>query len=248
MLELKRLSIALDGVGVVHDSFFKVEKGKITALIGESGSGKSLTVASILRLLPKNAQVEGEIMYKGTNLLAIADEDMVKLRRESIFTVLQDASNSFNEHIKMERQLFAFSAGRIGDDWQTFERKMTRILEGVRLSPAILQHYPFELSGGMLQRCMIACAMYVQPELLIADEPTSALDAIVQKEFLGWLRTLNENGTTVLLITHDLDSVADVADALVVMQHGRVVEQGFVKSLFTNPVHAYTKRLIDSRF
>lgn len=248
MLELKRLSIALDGVGVVHDSSFKVEKGKITALIGESGSGKSLTVASILRLLPKNAHVEGEIMYKGTNLLAIADENMVKLRRESIFTVLQDASNSFNEHIKMGRQLFAFSAGRIGDDWQTFERKMTRILEGLRLSSAILHQYPFELSGGMLQRCMIACAMYVQPELLIADEPTSALDAIVQKEFLGWLRTLNENGTTVLLITHDLDSVADVADALVVMQHGRVVEQGSVKSLFTNPVHAYTKRLIDSRF
>lgn len=248
MLELKQLSIVLDGVAVVQDSTFTLEDGKITALIGESGSGKSLTVASILRMLPKNARVKGEIVYKGTNLLAVADEDMTRLRRETIFTILQDASNSFNPNVKMGQQLFAFSAGRIGDDRKTFERKIAGILEKLRLSSAVLHHYPFELSGGMLQRCMIACALYVQPELLIADEPTSALDTIVQKEFLGWLRLLNESGTTVLLITHDLDSVVDVADTLVVMKQGRVVEHGSVNSVFMNPVHAYTKRLIGSRF
>ena len=116
------------------------------------------------------------------------------------------------------------------------------------MSADILNQYPFELSGGMLQRCIIACALYVKPALLIADEPTSALDKVVQKEFLKWLRLLNENGTTVLIITHDLDVVADVSDEMIVMRQGEIVETGAVADVIAQPTHEYTKRLLDSRF
>lgn len=248
MLEVKGLSIELNAASIVQESSFLIPKGKVTALIGESGSGKSMTVAAILRMLPTNARASGAILYKEKNLLTISNEEMATIRKNEFFTILQDASNSFNPSVKLGRQLFAFSASKVGDDRESFKRKMPGILERLSLSSEVLEHYPFELSGGMLQRCMIACALYVQPALLLADEPTSALDKIVQKEFLEWLRLLNENGTTVLIITHDLDVVADVADELIVMQKGQVVEKGAVADVFETPVHTYTKRLVESRF
>ncbi|WOV87434.1 ABC transporter ATP-binding protein [Sporosarcina oncorhynchi] len=248
MLEVKKLSIELNGFPVVNNSSFVIRQGKVTALIGESGSGKSMTVAAILRMLPLGGSASGSIIYKDTNLLTTPDEEMGVLRKVAFFTIMQDASNSFNPNVKMGRQLYALSAARVGDYHKEFKRKMTSILEKLRLATGILEQYPFELSGGMLQRCMIACALYVQPKLLIADEPTSALDKIVQKEFLELLRMLNENGTTVLLITHDLDVVAHIADELIIMQEGKVVEKGTVAEVFASPEHAYTKRLVDSRF
>ena len=126
---------------------------------------------------------------------------------------------------------------------------MVVILDDLGLSSEILEQYPFELSGGMLQRCMIACALYVEPDLLIADEPTSALDMVLQKEFIELLKRLNEEqGTTILFITHDLDIVAEAADEMVVMQQGEVVETGAVVEVFERPEHRYTKRLLESRF
>lgn len=248
MLEAKRLSIEINGVPIVKDSSFFIPKGKVTAMIGESGSGKSMTVAALLKMLPIAAVASGEIRYRNMDLLKTTAEEMAALRKKEFFTIFQDAVNSFNPSVKMDRQLFAFSAGRIGDDQESFRRKMKEILERLSLSADILNRYPFELSGGMLQRCMIACALYVEPVLLIADEPTSALDKVVQKEFLKWLRLLNEGGTTVLIITHDLDVVSDAADEMIVMQKGEIMETGAVADVFARPTHEYTKRLLESRF
>ena len=248
MLEVKNLLIEINGATVVNGSSFFIPKGKITAMIGESGSGKSMTVASLLRMLPVSAEASGEIRYNGADLLEATKEEMVALRKKEFFTIFQDAMNSFNPSVKLDRQLYAFSAGRVGDDPASFRKNMIDILEKLNLSADILNQYPFELSGGMLQRCMIACALYVKPALLIADEPTSALDKVVQKEFLKWLRLLNENGTTVLIITHDLDVVEDAADEMIVMRKGEIVETGAVMDVIARPTHEYTKRLLDSRF
>lgn len=248
MLEAKGLSIEINGVPIVKDSSFFIRKGKITALIGESGSGKSMTVAALLRMLPAGAHVSGQVQFRGLDLLTATEDEMAALRKQEFFTIFQDALNSFNPSVKMDRQLYAFSAGRVGDTNDTFRAKMKGILGKLNLSADVLDRYPFELSGGMLQRCMIACALYVEPALLIADEPTSALDKVVQKEFLKWLRLLNESGTTVLIITHDLDVVADAADEMIVMQKGEVVETGAVAEVLARPAHEYTKRLLDSRF
>lgn len=248
MLEVEDLSIEVNGATIVRGSSFFIPKGKITAMVGESGSGKSMTVAGLLRMLPAGSKTSGEILFKGKDLLEATNEEITTLRKEEFFTIFQDAMNSFNPSVKMDRQLYAFSAGRVGDDQECFRKKMKEILGRLSLSADILNRYPFELSGGMLQRCMIACALYVQPVLLIADEPTSALDKVVQKEFLKWLRLLNESGTTVLIITHDLDVVADVADELIIMRKGEIVETGGVSSVLAGPKHEYTKRLLESRF
>ncbi|MCM3710595.1 ATP-binding cassette domain-containing protein [Sporosarcina luteola] len=248
MLEAKGLSVKINGIPVVTNSSFFIPEGKITAMIGESGSGKSMTVAALLRMLPAGALASGEIRFMGTDLLKATNEEMAVLRKKEFFTIFQDALNSFNPSVKMDRQLYAFSAGRVGDDQESFRKKMKAILGKLSLSAEILNQYPFELSGGMLQRCMIACALYVKRALLIADEPTSALDKVVQKEFLKWLRLLNESGTTVLIITHDLDVVADVADEMIVMRKGEIVETGAVADVLARPTHEYTKRLLDSRF
>lgn len=248
MLDVKGLSVEINEILVVKGISFLIPKGKVTALIGESGSGKSMTVSALLGMLPANSRAYGEVLYKDMDLLKATPQKISALRKDEFFTVFQDASNGFNPSVKMDRQLYAFSAGRVGDDEAKFQEKMPEILERLSLSVDIMDRYPFELSGGMLQRCMVACAFYLEPELLIADEPTSALDKVVQKEFIKTLRLLNESGTTVLIITHDLDVVAAVADEMIVMRKGEVVETGAVEDVLANPTHEYTKRLLDSRF
>ena len=249
MIEVRDLSITIKDKHITHHVDFTIAHGKITSLIGESGSGKSMTVSAMLGMLPTDAKVSGYVMYEGRNLLDVSKQVMESVRKQDIFTIFQDASNSFNPSVKMGRQLYAFSGERVGDTLQVFNEKMHVILDKLGLSWEVIEHYPFQLSGGMLQRCMIACAFYVEPALLIADEPTSALDMVLQKEFIEWLIRLNEErGTTILLITHDLDIVAEAAHEMAVMQQGSIVETGKVETVFSNPRDAYTKRLLESRF
>ncbi|WP_318614758.1 ABC transporter ATP-binding protein [Sporosarcina sp. YIM B06819] len=249
MLDVNGLSIEVNGKRIVEESSFVVPRGKITSIIGESGSGKSMTVATLLGLLPAGAKATGQALYNGRNLITLSDKEMASIRKSAVFTIFQDAANSFNSSVKMGRQLYAFSGERTGATVAQFRMEMAVILADLGLSSDIFEQYPFELSGGMLQRCMIACALYVKPDLLIADEPTSALDMVLQKEFIKLLKRLNEElGTTILLITHDLDIVAEAAHEMVVMQQGVVVETGAVKQVFEQPQHSYTKRLLESRF
>lgn len=249
MLKVDGLSIAIDKKYIVEHSSFSVPCGKITSIIGESGSGKSMTVAALLGILPVSMKANGQALFSGKNLIDSSNQEITEIRKKHIFTIFQDAANSFNPSVKMEHQLYAFSGRRIGDTVEQFYVKMAGVLGDLGLSVDVFNQYPFELSGGMLQRCMIACALYVKPDLLIADEPTSALDRVLQKEFIDLLKKLNEEqGTTILLITHDLDIVAEAAHEMVVMQAGKVVETGNVEELFRRPEHSYTKRLLDSRF
>ncbi len=249
MLSVNQLSIEVGGKSIVHNSSFLVPRGKITSIIGESGSGKSMTVSALLGILPPGAKATGQATFDDKNLITVSDKEMDEIRKAHIFTVFQDAANSFNPSVKMMHQLFEFSGERMGDSVQQFREKIVVILNELGLSSEILEQYPFEMSGGMLQRCMIACALYVKPDLLIADEPTSALDMMLQKEFMELLKRLNEEqGTTILLITHDLDIVAEAAHEMIVMRHGEVVEMGDVATVFERPEHPYTKRLLESRF
>lgn len=249
MIQVSDLSITIHDKKIINDVAITIPRGKITSIIGESGSGKSMTVSAIIGMLPGNVHMQGKVLYDGQNLLGINPKVMDSIRKKDIFTIFQDTSNSFNPSVKMGRQLYAYSGGRLGDTVEIFNVKMRLILEKLDLSLDILGQYPFQLSGGMLQRCMIACAFYVEPALLIADEPTSALDRMRQKEFIESLIQLNEDrGTTILLITHDLDLVAEAAHEIAVMYKGSVVETGTVEAVFSRPVHAYTKRLLESRF
>jgi ABC-type dipeptide/oligopeptide/nickel transport system ATPase component len=248
MLSVNQLSIDIGQKNIVRDSSFSVPLGKITSIIGESGSGKSMTVSALLGILPSGAKATGQATFNDKNLITVSDKEMDDIRKAHIFTVFQDAGNSFNPSVKMKHQLFEFSGGRMGDSFQQFQKKIVVVLDDLALSSEIMEQYPFELSGGMLQRCMIACALYMQPDLLIADEPTSALDMVLQKEFIELLKRLNEqHGTTILLITHDLDIVAEAAHEMVVMRHGEVVETGSEAKVFECPEHSYRKLLLDSR-
>ncbi|ARF12931.1 ABC transporter ATP-binding protein [Sporosarcina ureae] len=249
MIEVRDLTINIEGKHITQHVDFTIPRGRITSLIGESGSGKSMTVSALLGMLPVDAKVSGYVMYEGRNVLDASDQEMESVRKQDVFTIFQDASNSFNPSVKMGRQLYAFSGERVGDTIDVFNEKMKLILDQLGLAWDVVEQYPFQLSGGMLQRCMIACAFYVEPALLIADEPTSALDMVLQKEFIQLLIRLNEErNTTILLITHDLDIVAEAAHEMAVMQQGTIVETGTVETVFSNPHHAYTKRLLESRF
>ena len=249
MLKVNQLSIEIDGHPIVHNSSFFIPSGRITSIIGESGSGKSMTISALLGILPLRAKATGQAMFNEKNLITVSEKEMKEIRKTQLFTIFQDAANSFNPSVKMRHQFYEFSGRRTGDSVQQFLGKIGTILDSLGLSVEIMEHYPFELSGGMLQRCMIACALYVEPTLLIADEPTSALDMMLQKEFIGLLKRLNEEqGTTILLVTHDLDIVAEVAHEMIVMRQGEVVETGTVKTVFERPEHPYTKRLLESRF
>jgi len=249
MLEVRKLSIEIDGKSIVQNSSFSVPLGKITSIIGESGSGKTMTVSALLGIIPMGAKVTGQAIFNDENLITVSDKEMKGIRKKHLFTIFQDVANSFNPSMRMRHQLFEFSARKTGDTIEEFQLKMEGILDDLGLASEIMEQYPFELSGGMLQRCMIACALYMKPSLLIADEPTSALDMVLQKEFIELLKRLNvQHETTILLITHDLDIVAEVAHDMVVMRHGEVIETGSVAEVFNCPKHPYTKLLLDSRF
>ncbi len=249
MLNIERLSVTINGKCIIEDSSFNVQSGKITSIIGESGSGKSMTISAILGIMQPGAKVTGQVFLQGKSLTEQSIKKMAAIREKDIFTIFQDAANSFNPTVKMEQQLYAFSGVRKGDTLNYFRKKMANILGSLGLDLNILEQYPFELSGGMLQRCMNACALYIEPKLLIADEPTSSLDKVLQKEFINLLKKLNkEKGTTILLITHDLDIVVEAAHEVIVMHVGKVVETGTVTEMIENPKHSFTKLLLDSRF
>ncbi|QDQ03066.1 ABC transporter ATP-binding protein [Lysinibacillus fusiformis] len=249
MLSIDKLSVELNGKQLIKHVTFTVPKGRITSIIGESGSGKSMTVSAILGLLPVHAHASGGIFLNEKNLLEMSLKERVELRKMHFFTIFQDAANSFSPSKKMKHQLFLLTGHKRGHTKVTFYQKMRLILQDLDLTEEIMERYPFELSGGMLQRCMIACALYIEPELLIADEPTSALDMLIQKDFMDLLKKLNdEKGTTILLITHDLDIAVSAAHSVVVMKKGVVVETGQISDVFEMPKHPYTKLLLANHF
>ncbi len=254
LLEVKNLKTYFyteDGtVRAVDGVDFEVYPGEVLGLVGESGCGKSVTSLSIMRLISAPGKVEaGEILFDGTDLLKLPEEQMIHVRGNRISMIFQQPQTALNPVFKVGDQI-----GEVLDIHQNFgkEAAYKRSIEllkmvGIPDAERRVEAYPHELSGGMAQRVMIAMALACLPELLIADEPTTALDVTIQAQILDLMRNLRENtGTAIILITHDLGVVAEMCERVAVMYAGKIVEQTDVGTLFDQPLHPYTQGLIGS--
>lgn len=228
---------------------FEIGKGEVVAVVGESGSGKSVSSMAILDLLPNTARVSGSIRLDGDELIGLPNAQMRKVRGNRVSAIFQEPMTAMNpvftvgfqimEALRIHRQMLPADA----------KKRSLEMLELVEMPDPVkgFKSYPHQLSGGQRQRAMIAMALALDPELLIADEPTTALDVTVQAEILDLMRDLKDRlGSAVLLITHDMGVVADLADWVVVMQKGEIVEQGGVREILGSPKHPYTVELLDS--
>jgi oligopeptide/dipeptide ABC transporter ATP-binding protein len=235
---------AVDGVD------FTVKPREVLGLVGESGCGKSVTSLSIMRLISVPGKiVEGEVYFDGHNLLEKSESEMVNMRGDRISMIFQQPQSSLNPVFTIGAQVAeVFQIHKNLNREEAWERAVDLLrLVGIPDPENKAHAYPHEVSGGQAQRVMIAMALALNPQLLIADEPTTALDVTIQAQILDLMRDLNQQmNTAVILITHDLGVVAEIADRVAVMYAGRIVEQAGVKPLFDEPLHPYTQGLIDS--
>ncbi|WP_420365222.1 dipeptide ABC transporter ATP-binding protein [Curtobacterium sp. L3-7] len=249
ILQVEGLHVAFgDAEPVVRDVSFDLTPGRVLALVGESGSGKSVSAMSVLGLLPPQARVSGSIRFRGAELVGASVDELRAVRGAGIGVVFQEPMNSFTPVLSIGTQIAeAVRAHPRGLDRAAVSGRIDELLRSAGLADPerIRRAYPHELSGGQLQRAMIAMALAGDPVALIADEPTTALDVTVQAGILDLLRTLcRERELAVLLITHDMGVVADVADEVLVMRRGEPVEHGAVDALFRAPQAAYTRALL----
>jgi microcin C transport system ATP-binding protein len=253
LLDVKDLSVAFKQSGkeflAVDHVSFAVNKGETLALVGESGSGKSVSALSILKLLqyPAASHPSGQILFKGQDLLDANEADLRQVRGRNVTMIFQEPMTSLNPLHNIEKQIGEILEIHQGIKGQAARKQIVELLEkvGIRDAASRLQAYPHQLSGGQRQRVMIAMALANKPDLLIADEPTTALDVTVQAQILKLLKDLQkEFGMALLLITHDLGIVRNMADHVCVMQKGKIVESGEAKAVFANPQHEYTKMLL----
>lgn len=249
LLSLDSIQLSIHGTPILLDVSCQVEAGQTLGVIGESGSGKSMTALSIMQLLPRGAQLQGNIHFDGRSLNALSEEQLCELRGSDIGMIFQEPMTALNpvktigeqvgESIRLHRRVGSDEAQRLAAE--TLERV------GLSNSEFPLSRYPHELSGGQRQRVVIAIAVACEPKLLIADEPTTALDVTTQAGILDLLKTLQrDEGLALMLITHDLAVVSAMADEVVVMKQGKVVEQGDISAVFTKPSNAYTRLLFDA--
>lgn len=254
LLEIKGLSTHFfteNGVvPSVNNVSFNVNKGEIVCVVGESGCGKSVTSLSILQLINKPGKiVKGEILFKGTDLTKLSENEIRKIRGNKISMIFQEPLTSLNPVFTIGNQISETIRLHQNVNKNQAKMKTLEVLKKVGMPNPEKQYYSFPhlLSGGMRQRVMIAMALSCNPELLIADEPTTALDVTIQVQVLRLLRDLSEElQTSIVLITHDLGVVAEMADRVVVMYGGEIVEQNNVFDLFSDPKHPYTKGLLNS--
>ncbi|MBO1081755.1 ABC transporter ATP-binding protein [Roseomonas haemaphysalidis] len=238
-----------DGVNRAVDGLsFSVEAGETVAIVGESGCGKSVTSMSILRLIPEPpGKIAGEIRFQGRDLLKLPDAEMRKIRGNEISMIFQEPMTSLNPVLSVGKQIgeaVQLHQGLNKKDAEARAVEMLRLV-GIPAPERRVKEYPHQLSGGMRQRVMIAIALACNPKLLIADEPTTALDVTIQAQILDLMRDLKHRvGAAIVLITHDLGVVAEVAERVIVMYAGRKVEEAPVSELFNNPKHPYTKGLL----
>jgi peptide/nickel transport system ATP-binding protein len=253
LLSIRHLSIALpagaDRALALDDVSFDLHAGEILCVVGESGSGKSLTASALLGLLPEGVRVTaGEALWEGRDqLLTLPVEAMRSLRGRRIGMIFQEPMSALNPLHTIGRQLAEVFRSHTRLSRREIDRKTLELLEAVQLPEPLraLRAYPHELSGGQRQRVMIAMALALEPALLIADEPTTALDVTTQAQILELIHDLQRRkGTAVLFVTHDFGVVAEIADRVVVMQRGKLVEQGSAEQVLNHPTHAYTQSLI----
>lgn len=255
VIEVRNLTLTVPSskgrVPVVHDLSFAIEQGEKLGLVGESGSGKSLTAFSLMRLIKDPVRIEsGEIIFSGVNALKLSDEQFRRYRGSEIAMIYQDPMSALNPIMRIGDQIIESIQLHKKISKKNALKEAISLLESVGIPEPEerANSYPFEMSGGMLQRVVIAIALSGEPKVLIADEATTALDVTTQERVLNLLNRLAaERNLSVLLITHDLGVAAQFSDRINVMYGGRLVEQGKIKDVFTNPFHPYTRALLDSR-
>lgn len=248
ILDVRNLNAFFGRSQVLHDIGFAVARGSKTAIVGESGSGKTVLAQGIMRLNPA-VSLAGRLNFNGQNLLDLQPRGLQKLRGRRIGMVFQEPMTALNPVMTVGAQIAEVLTLHLGlDKKQAWEKAVSLLAQtGIREPQRQAAAYPFQLSGGQRQRTMIAMAAAAEPELLIADEPTTALDVAVQAQILDLLAGLQQTrNMTLLYITHDLNLVRRFADNIIVMRHGRIVEQGAAHEVFRRPQHEYTKMLLDA--
>jgi oligopeptide/dipeptide ABC transporter ATP-binding protein len=253
ILNIQNLDVAfpinIGTVRAVDDVSWQLQQGEVMGLVGESGCGKSTLGFSILRLLrPPGIITNGRILYHGDDIVRMTEKEVLNLRGRKIAMIFQDPLTSLNPLFRIDQHfletMFTHEKGLKKREAFT---KAERMLESLGISPDRLLEYPHQLSGGMRQRIMIGLGLILQPDLLIADEPTTALDVIVEAQFLDLLADLQKKfNLTIILITHNLGNVAQLADRITVMYGGNIVEVAEANSIFENPLHPYTQGLLSS--
>ena len=237
-------------VMAVNGVSFNLEKGKILGIVGESGSGKSVTAYSIMQILEKNGRItEGEVLYKGQDITKYTEKQMRDFRGKCCSIIFQDPMTSLNPVFTVGNQLreaIELHTNRKGKEAEARAVEMLTLV-GVNEPEKRVKQYPYELSGGMRQRVMIAMALACEPDILIADEPTTALDVTIQAQILELMQELQKKlGMAIIMVTHDLGVIADMCDEIIVMYGGRVCERGTAEDIFYRPHHEYTKGLLRS--
>ncbi|GGI56350.1 ABC transporter ATP-binding protein [Winogradskyella haliclonae] len=256
ILKIQNLSVSFcskkDEIEVIRDVSFNLNSNEIVAIVGESGSGKSITSLSIMGLLPKRISkiTSGSIKFEKKNLRTLSEKEFQSIRGNDISMIFQEPMSSLNPSMKCGKQVAEIITQHTSLSKVEIKKEVCSLFEKVKLpEPERTYHaYPHEISGGQKQRVMIAMAISCKPKILIADEPTTALDVTVQKDILDLLKTLQEDTKmSVIFISHDLALVSELADRVLVMYKGEIVEQGDVHQIFTAPKHIYTKALFNSR-
>ncbi len=239
-------------VKAVNDVSYSLESGRTIGIVGESGSGKSVSAMSILRLLDGNGYIDsGEVIFEGQDLTKLKIDELYKIRGDKISVIFQEPMTSLNPVFTIKKQIAEPFIIHRGMKKKQAEQEVIKMLEAVQIPnpEAVARQYPHQLSGGMRQRVMIAMALACRPKILIADEPTTALDVTIQAQILRLMNDLQrENGTSIIFITHDLGVINEMADDVVVMYCGQVVEQSSARVIFTDCKysHPYTEGLMYS--
>ena len=237
-------------VMAVNGVSFNLDRGKILGIVGESGSGKSVTAYSIMQILEKNGSIKkGQVLYKGEDITKFTEKQMREFRGKCCSIIFQDPMTSLNPVFTIGNQLkeaIELHTERKGKEAMDRAVEMLTLV-GVNEPEKRVKQYPYELSGGMRQRVMIAMALACEPDILIADEPTTALDVTIQAQILELMQSLQKKlGMAIIMVTHDLGVIADMCDEIIVMYGGRVCERGTAEDIFYRPGHEYTKGLLKS--
>lgn len=248
LLETRHLSVTINDAPILESISFSIEPGECIALIGPSGSGKSIMAKAILQLLPKNTKYSGEILWKNQSISTYSQKEFRSIRGKEISLIFQNSGSALNPTMKIGCQIaeiFREHAAILLEG--QIQQRIGELLNEVGLSKSICRQYPHQLSGGMQQRVCIAMALAMSPQLLIADEPTTALDPILQKQILCLLQQLQKNRSmSILFITHDLRLITKFCTRALIIDRGKIVESATVEALFSRPNHPVTKKLIQS--
>ena len=248
LLRYDRVSVSYNGAPVVHDVSFSLCEGEILGVVGESGSGKSTLLKAAMGLLgPGGVVTRGDIWYKGQNLPDLSEKELRRLSGPELSMIFQNAGASFCPIRTVGAQLYEAVSAHKNISEAGFREKAAELLQKLRFEDAarILESYPFELSGGMMQRVGIASAMLLNPSVLLADEPTSALDVSVQKQAVEEMLLIRElYHTAIIIVTHNIGVVRAMADRVVVMKGGRIVESGYARDVLEHPSQEYTQTLL----